>query len=213
MSRHSCQMKAKSLFSATVVWAGAVMLLGATDCARASLVASRATPTSVTLTWNAPGDGCSGTVSQYDFRYATAMITETNWVSALQVSNEPSPLAAGTVQTLTITGLSPNTAYYFSAKVADQVPNWSVLSSVVMKTTPSDTTRPAAVIDLAANASGAGSISLTWTAPSDDGGVGTATTYDIRYSVSMITSANFTAATMGPVSQPREWSEVSRPLL
>jgi hypothetical protein len=148
MTRHSCQVKAGSLFPATVVWVGIVVLLGAADYANAGLLASCATPNSVTLTWNAPGDGCSGTVTQYDFRYSTAMITEANWASASQVSNEPSPLPAGTLQTLKVTGLTPNTTYYFAAKVSDQVPNWSELSSIVMKRTSSDVTPPAAVSDL-----------------------------------------------------------------
>ena len=36
---------------------------------------------------------------------------------------------------------------------------------------------------------------LQWTAPGDDASVGTATSYDIRYSTSAINAANFTAAT------------------
>src|SRR5439155_7084174 len=39
------------------------------------------------------------------------------------------------------------------------------------------------------------SIQVTWTAPGDDGTVGTATQYDLRYSTSAITAANFAAAT------------------
>jgi hypothetical protein len=42
---------------------------------------------------------------------------------------------------------------------------------------------------------GAASMLLTWTSPGDDANVGTATTYDIRYSLSPITSANWSAAT------------------
>ena len=37
--------------------------------------------------------------------------------------------------------------------------------------------------------------SLTWTAPGDDGGSGTATAYDLRWSASAITSTNFGSAT------------------
>jgi hypothetical protein len=43
-----------------------------------------------------------------------------------------------------------------------------------------------------------GSAKLLWTAPGDDGLVGRATVYDIRYSTSPITAANFLSAT--PVS-------------
>ena len=39
------------------------------------------------------------------------------------------------------------------------------------------------------------SITLTWTAPGDDGLIGTATRYDLRYSIAPITPQNFTLAT------------------
>ena len=41
----------------------------------------------------------------------------------------------------------------------------------------------------------AGDAILTWTAPGDDGSVGTATSYDLRRSASAITAANFSQAT------------------
>jgi chitodextrinase len=40
------------------------------------------------------------------------------------------------------------------------------------------------------------SVLLQWTAPGDDGTIGTATTYDLRTSASLITSANFNLATV-----------------
>lgn len=46
-----------------------------------------------------------------------------------------------------------------------------------------------------ANAQSTASVTLTWTAPGDDGNVGTATQYDLRYSTSAITAANFASAT------------------
>ena len=39
------------------------------------------------------------------------------------------------------------------------------------------------------------SVQLTWTAPGDDGSIGTASQYDLRYSTSIITSTNFASAT------------------
>jgi hypothetical protein len=59
----------------------------------------------------------------------------------------------------------------------------------------SDTTAPANVADLASPSSTASSATLTWTAPGDDGTVGTAAQYDIRYSTAVITDANFNSAT------------------
>lgn len=41
----------------------------------------------------------------------------------------------------------------------------------------------------------AASVTLRWTAPGDDGTVGTAAQYDIRYSTSAITNNNFNSAT------------------
>ena len=58
-----------------------------------------------------------------------------------------------------------------------------------------DTIPPAAVTDLTISAVTSNSTTLTWTAPGDDGNVGTATEYDIRYSTSNITEANWASAT------------------
>ncbi len=44
----------------------------------------------------------------------------------------------------------------------------------------------------------AASVTVLWTAPGDDGNSGTATSYDIRYSTSSITSANWGQATTVP---------------
>ena len=41
----------------------------------------------------------------------------------------------------------------------------------------------------------AASVTLNWTAPGDDGTVGTAAQYDVRYSTSSITNGNFASAT------------------
>ncbi len=59
---------------------------------------------------------------------------------------------------------------------------------------PPDTTAPAAVSNLAVSSVTTSSATLTWTAPGDDGNTGTATSYDIRYSTSLITTANWGSA-------------------
>ncbi|NOR59775.1 MAG: S8 family serine peptidase [Methanosarcinales archaeon] len=58
-----------------------------------------------------------------------------------------------------------------------------------------DAVSPSAVIDLAADNPVLNSIDLTWTATGDDAGSGTASFYDIRYSISEITDANWDTAT------------------
>lgn len=62
-----------------------------------------------------------------------------------------------------------------------------------------DGVAPVAIADLAVDAVGITSVSLTWTSPEDEGS-GSATTYDIRYSELPITAANFDSAT--PVANP-----------
>jgi hypothetical protein len=90
----------------------------------------------ITLTWTAPGDdGNTGTASQYDIRYSTSKITEANRNSATQCTGEPSPQVAGSSETFTVTGLSSNTTYYSALETADEVPNWSEISSSPKGTT------------------------------------------------------------------------------
>lgn len=62
------------------------------------------------------------------------------------------------------------------------------------ETSSSDTTAPAAVNDLALGAVTSQSVTLTWTATGDDGTVGTAEAYDLRYSQQTITSGNWGGA-------------------
>lgn len=103
----------------------------------ADLSASGATINSIDLSWTAPGDdGNSGTASSYDIRYSTALIDSGNWDSASQVTGEPSPSAAGSSESMTVSGLSSGTLYYFAIKTSDEVPNISGLSNVVSATTP-----------------------------------------------------------------------------
>jgi hypothetical protein len=114
------------------------------------LVAQSPSALSVVLTWTAPGDdGNSGTAAQYDIRYSTSTITDLNWDAATQVTGEPDPQVAGSSESFEVTGLDPNTTYYFAIKVADEVDNWSGLSNVASVTT-ADTEPPAAVADLGA---------------------------------------------------------------
>lgn len=57
-----------------------------------------------------------------------------------------------------------------------------------------DTIAPAAVGDLIASDPTLASVTLRWTATGDDGDLGTASAYDIRYSTSPLTPGNFAAA-------------------
>jgi chitodextrinase len=165
--------------------------------AAASTARAQTSPTSVQLTWTAPGDdGNVGTASQYDLRYSTSPINESNFSSASRWLSAPTPAAAGTQQTTTVTGLQPNTTYYFALKTADDASNWSGISNVVSRTTPQapDVTRPAPIaVNIASVADT--TVTLGWTAVGDDSLTGTASSYDLRYSTAPITAANWAGAT------------------
>ncbi len=154
----------------------------------------------VTLLWTATGDdGSVGTATAYDLRYRSVGITGTDtlswWSAATRVTGLPVPHASGATDSMQVRGLTPSTTYYFVLRVADEVPNWSGYSNVSVKSTPSgDLTPPSAVADLTVTGTTGTSMSLRWTAPGDDGNVGTAAFYDVRYSTSAITTSNWGSA-------------------
>lgn len=153
---------------------------------------------SVTLTWTTPGDdSLSGTASQFDIRYSTSPITAANFASATRwTTGVPAPLTPGTSQSVQVTGLSPNTTYYFAMKTGDEVPNWSSISNIASKATAvaPDVVRPAALA-LTLTGQTDSTVTVQWAATGDDSLTGTATSYDLRYSTSAITAANFASAT------------------
>lgn len=57
-----------------------------------------------------------------------------------------------------------------------------------------DSIPPAAVNDLTVSGPGSGGLALAWTATGDDGASGTASSYDVRYSLSPIDTNNFDSA-------------------
>jgi len=156
---------------------------------------------SITLSWTAPGDdGIIGTATSYDLRYATVgpLVSDTDFDNAAQLQGEPVPQAAGGVETFTIAGLAPGTTYFFGIKTTDDAGNVSGLSnSPAAMILSVDTTPSAAVSDLAATAVSSNTVTLAWTAPGDDGIVGTASSYDIRYTTAGViaSTADFNFAT------------------
>jgi PKD repeat protein len=102
------------------------------------LTVSSADFNSATLSWIASGDdGTSGTASGYDLRYSTKPIDATNFDSATTVASLPAPGPAGTMESVTVPGLSPGQEYYFALKVLDNVGNASLISNVASTTTAS----------------------------------------------------------------------------
>lgn len=173
----------------------------------------------LTLTWTASGnDGAVGTAYAYDIRMSTNPIDDSSFGAAQAVPQSLAPKPAGQTETLPVGGLVPGTTYYFAMKVSDNpgaslsgLPNWSGLSNVLRQATlPPDVTPPAAVTDLAAPRGDAFSVDLAWTATGDDGNVGTATRYEIRYSTSPIDDSNWSSASLAfspPIPQPNGSAE------
>ncbi len=96
-----------------------------------TLSATAASARTVTLNWTAVGDnGTTGAAASYDVRYSTAAITASNFSSASQASGAPTPKASGSAETMTMTGLSGNTIYYFAVKAIDASGNVGAISNV-----------------------------------------------------------------------------------
>lgn len=94
---------------------------------------------SVVLEWTATGDdGSIGKAIQYDIRYSELLIVENGTLTssgrqiefqnAKQVANAPFPLAYGNHELFEVTGLDPNTVYYFAIKAVDKASNSSSIS-------------------------------------------------------------------------------------
>ena len=160
------------------------------------LVASNPTFSSIVLSWTAPGDdGSTGTATSYDIRYAISDIAAIDWADAIQVNGEPTPQEAGSSETFMVSGLSVDTYYYFVLRATDEASNSSINSNTAtLRTDIADIVPPSTAIDLAASNPTISSIDLSWTATGDNGNVGTATSYDIRYSTSWITQENWDSA-------------------
>jgi hypothetical protein len=124
----------------------------------------------ITLEWTAPGDdGNVGTASRYEMRMSTAVPDTSSqasfdswWASASVVPGVPSPVIAGTTQSVTISnGLNYSTTYYFAMIACDDglpasgpipIENCSARSNIASKDTgpAPDITAPARIVDLIA---------------------------------------------------------------
>src|SRR3989339_1312791 len=106
--------------------------------------------TSITLGWTAVGDdGSSGTANKYEIRRYNVLINDSNWALATVCDNAITVKSTGSNESFIVDGLTPNTAYYFAVKSADEVPNWSLVSNSVGATTLETGNNKPQVSDLA----------------------------------------------------------------
>lgn len=185
------------------------------------LVTIAVTDTSITLAWTAPGDdGDQGTASEYDLRYSTEPDSSAYWWDSLAVSvaGLPAPKSTGQRESLGVHPLDAETEYFFALTAADEVPNWSDVSNVANRSTvePPDQAAPANIGDLSVESVSDTSVTLTWTAPGDDGQIGTALAYDVRFATDPVTIGNWELVSQAagePVPMPagsKELFEVTR---
>jgi len=173
------------------------------------------TQETVNLIWTAPGDdGGVGKATRYEAKFSQSTITSANWDTATDLVNEPLPSSAGAAEGFkTDDQLSPGTTYYFAIRAVDEQDNMGPVSNTVRITTlpvsgpPEDQTPPAPIDNVAPSTPTATSLTITWTAPADDGDVQTVFSYEIRISTVPISTANWAAAD----SVARPWIPAQQP--
>jgi adhesin/invasin len=107
--------------------------------ATTDLTVQAAGPRSVTLQWTAPGDDDTiGAAAEYFVRYSIVPINADNFDAAAVAPNSIFPAEAGTVETMTVSGLNPETLYYFALRTKDEAGNLSDVSNLVSATTGAD---------------------------------------------------------------------------
>ncbi|MFC6594789.1 glycoside hydrolase family 6 protein [Kitasatospora paranensis] len=140
------------------------------------LASSAKTATSVSLSWTASTDNVG--VTGYDIYRGTTLV------------------GSSTTASFTDTGLTASTAYSYTVKAKDAAGNVSAASAALSVTTSAggttDTTAPTAPTGLASSAKTATSVSLSWTASTDNVGV---TGYDIYRGTTLAGSSTTTSFT------------------
>jgi PQQ-dependent dehydrogenase (s-GDH family) len=142
--------------------------------APANLAASAVTQTSLTLDWTASTDNVA--VTGYDvFRNGTKINT-----------------SLVTTTTYNVTGLFASTAYQFYVQAKDAAGNTSANSNTIDITTP-DTQAPTAPTNLAASSVTQTSLTLGWTASTDNVGVAGYDVYQegIKVNASLVTATTY----------------------
>lgn len=141
----------------------------------------------------APGSAILSTTpnNTYSIYSGTSMATpHVSGALALMLARFPSMSGADAKQML-LRSVDP------LPSLAGRVLTGGRLNAFTMLAEP-DSIPPAAITDVSVTAVDGSWVTLAWTASGDDGAVGRASRYDVRYSLSPITEANFDAASAAP---------------
>lgn len=156
-------------------------------------------PDSIEISWTAPGDDgfeLDGGVEEYELRFAFSPMPDlSTFTNGTRISLPEPPAPAGQPERYLFGGALPDTAYYFRLRARDEVPtNWSELSGETFVRTP-DTTPPDSVTGLALTGNGDAGLHLEWLSSGDDGLVGAASRYEIKWSEAFLEDATWDKAT------------------
>ncbi|HTB79777.1 MAG TPA: fibronectin type III domain-containing protein [Opitutaceae bacterium] len=124
----------------------------------------------------APTDLAASDITQNSLTLNWTASTDNIGVVAYDVYKNGTLAGSSATPSLDVTGLTPNTAYSLTVKARDAAGNASDASAPLSVTTLADTSPPTAPTGLAASNVTMTSLTLTWTASTDDVGV---TVYDI----------------------------------
>jgi len=113
-----------------------------------NLASSAVNDNNVTLSWSAPADD-GGPLSRYELRRSSQAITDANFASATVVAISLAPKVAGGAEGFVVSGLTPNTGYYFAIRAIDSAgAAGSVSNNVSFTTKATDTVPPQSIQDL-----------------------------------------------------------------
>src|SRR3989344_2490397 len=142
--------------------------------------------------------GLSATaVSETQINLSWNVSTDNVGVTGYSVYRGGNQIATSATASYSDTGLTASTTYLYTVSAFDLAGNNSSQSQAVEATTfappPPDTTAPG-YTNLSVTSCETNSCTLSWNASGDDGYIGTATNYDIRYSTSFINESSWGSA-------------------
>jgi hypothetical protein len=150
--------------------------------------------TTALLRWTAPGDDeAEGRAASYDARRAPFEITISNWPTTVALPGLQAPQPAGQPESLRVSGLAEGVRTYFALRALDDAGNESRMSNQIDLTI--DVTPPGAADSLTVEDVRSTTVRLAWKASGDDGDIGRAERYDLRYALAAINEANWPEAT------------------
>ncbi len=143
-------------------------------------------------------------------------------VTAYEVFKSGTSLGTTAIAAMSVTGLTPNTAYAMTVRARDAAGNWSAPSAPRALSTATDTTAPSTPIDLAARQLAPGGFTLDWSAATDDiavtgyevfvNGVAQGITSGTTLTLSGLPPAPTYVITLRARDAAGNWSAASQPL-